>query len=141
MGATILHKNPKIFPNPTSFDPSRWLQENSSDLEKYLVSFSKGPRSCLGIKYVFCVIYPLSILSKYHFNSLAWCELYLILGTVFRKLDLVPDNASYVLTFYLVLGCSFLNIFHRIENISFREYFVPIHRGRQFHAYVQGKAD
>ena len=141
MGATILHKNPKIFPNPTSFDPSRWLQENSSDLEKYLVSFSKGPRSCLGIKYVLCVIYPLSILSKYHFNSLAWCELYLILGTVFRKLDLVPDNASYVLTFYLVLGCSFLNLFYRIENISFREYFVPIHRGRQFHAYVQGKAD
>ncbi|KAF8806912.1 cytochrome P450 [Phlegmacium glaucopus] len=103
MGATILHRNPEIFPDPTAFDPSRWLQEDSSELEKYLVSFSKGPRSCLGI-------------------NLAWCELYLILGTVFRKLDLVPDNAS-------------------IENISFREYFVPVHRGRQFHTYVQAKAD
>jgi len=103
MGATILHRNPEIFPNPTAFDPSRWLQENCSELEKYLVSFSKGPRSCLGI-------------------NLAWCELYLILGTVFRKLDLVPDNAS-------------------MENISFREYFVPIHRGRHFHAFVEGMAD
>jgi len=53
MGATILHRNPDIFPDPTAFDPSRWLQEDSSELEKYLVSFSKGPRSCLGIKYVF----------------------------------------------------------------------------------------
>ncbi|KAF8972735.1 cytochrome P450 [Flammula alnicola] len=98
MGATIVHGNPDIFPDPSTFKPERWLQEDSAELEKYLVSFSKGPRSCLGI-------------------NLAWCELYLILGTVFRKLDLVPDNAS-------------------IENISYREYFVPIHRGRHFHAFV-----
>ena len=76
------------------------------------------------------------------YYSLAWCELYLILGTVFRKLDLVPDNASYVLQFSILKW--FLKsgvFFYRIENISFREYFVPIHRGRHFHAYVQGKAD
>ncbi|EDR13906.1 uncharacterized protein LACBIDRAFT_244728 [Laccaria bicolor S238N-H82] len=74
-GATIVHRNPEIFPEPTVFDPERWLQEGSQDLDKYLVSFSKGPRSCLGI-------------------NLAWCELYLIIGTIFRKLDLTPDNAA-----------------------------------------------
>ena len=29
----------------------------------------------------------------------------------------------------------------RIDNISFREYFVPIHRGRHCHAYDQGKTN
>ncbi|KIM39662.1 hypothetical protein M413DRAFT_19768 [Hebeloma cylindrosporum] len=103
MGASLVHRNAKIFPDPCSFKPERWLQEDSAELEKYLVSFSKGPRSCLGI-------------------NLAWCELYLIFGTIFRKLDLVPDNAS-------------------IENISFREYFVPLHRGRHFHAFVKPTTD
>ncbi|KJA28231.1 hypothetical protein HYPSUDRAFT_809867 [Hypholoma sublateritium FD-334 SS-4] len=103
MGATFLHKNSDIFPNPSTFQPERWLKEDSTMLEKYLVSFSKGPRSCLGI-------------------NLAWCELYLILGTVFRKLNLTPDRPS-------------------IENISFREYFVPIHRGRHFHAFVSPTTD
>ncbi|KAH9479251.1 Cytochrome P450 monooxygenase [Psilocybe cubensis] len=98
MAAPILHRNAEIFPNPLTFIPERWLKDESAELEKYLVAFSKGPRSCLGI-------------------NLAWCELYLIIGTVFRKLDLTPDSPS-------------------IDNISFREYFVPIHRGRHFHAFV-----
>jgi cytochrome P450 len=50
MGATILHKNGDIFPDPLTFQPERWLKEDSTELEKYLVAFSKGPRSCLGIK-------------------------------------------------------------------------------------------
>lgn len=50
MGATFLHNNPHIFPDPSTFKPERWLREDSTMLEKYLVSFSKGPRSCLGIK-------------------------------------------------------------------------------------------
>ncbi|TFK39689.1 cytochrome P450 [Crucibulum laeve] len=103
MGATIVHHNPRIFPDPSRFYPERWLQEDSQELDKYLVSFSKGPRSCLGI-------------------NLAWCELYLILGTIFRQLCLVPDNPT-------------------IENVSYREYFVPVHRGRQLHVYVQPRVD
>ncbi|KAF8075198.1 cytochrome P450 [Lyophyllum atratum] len=101
MGATIVHRNPDIFPEPFSFTPERWLQEDSQELEKYLVSFSKGPRSCLGI-------------------NLAWCELYLIFGTLFRKLVLDVKDAS-------------------IEMVNFREYFVPIHRGKHLEAYVKAK--
>lgn len=99
MGAPILHANPDIFPDPISFVPERWMGEENQSLDKYLVAFSKGPRSCLGI-------------------NLAWCELYLIIANVVRKLELKPDNAT-------------------IENISFRDYFVPVHRGRHFHAFVQ----
>lgn len=53
MGATVVHRNAEIFPEPYTFSPERWLQSDSQDLERYLVSFSKGPRSCLGIKYVY----------------------------------------------------------------------------------------
>ena len=40
----------EIFARPHEFLPDRWLQPESKSLENYLVVFSKGPRSCLGIK-------------------------------------------------------------------------------------------
>lgn len=50
MTATFLHNDPEMFPSPSEFRPERWLQPNSRELENYLVTFSKGPRSCLGVK-------------------------------------------------------------------------------------------
>ncbi|KAF8888091.1 cytochrome P450 [Infundibulicybe gibba] len=99
MGATIVHRNSEIFPNPTNFTPERWLEDPG--LDKYLVAFSRGPRSCLGI-------------------NLAWCELYLIFGTLFRRLHLEADNAT-------------------LNDISYREYFVPVHRGKHLHVWVHDR--
>ncbi|KAK7047472.1 hypothetical protein VNI00_006703 [Paramarasmius palmivorus] len=65
----FVHLNPEIFPGPTLFRPERWMENKDSSLDRYLVAFGRGPRSCLGI-------------------NLAWSELYLIMGNVFRKLDL-----------------------------------------------------
>ncbi|KAG5652812.1 hypothetical protein H0H81_003581 [Sphagnurus paluster] len=93
MGATVLHRNPDIFPNPYMFVPERWLQEDSNELEKYLVAFSKGSRSCLGIKYGYNTVDSLRCLFL-RCNSLAWCELYLIFGNIFRKLALDPRDPS-----------------------------------------------
>lgn len=71
------------------------------------------------------------------FISLAWCELYLIFGNVFRKLALAADNASYVLdSFQIIAFSNALAFWVSIDNISFREYFVPIHRGKHLHAHV-----
>ncbi|TFK20097.1 cytochrome P450 [Coprinopsis marcescibilis] len=69
MNSTFVHLNEGVFFNARSFNPDRWLEHTSNDLDSYLVAFSKGPRSCLGI-------------------NLAWAELYLILGNVFRKANL-----------------------------------------------------
>lgn len=52
MGATFVHLNSTIFPDPEKFIPERWLGEGKGQLDQYLVAFSKGPRTCLGIKYV-----------------------------------------------------------------------------------------
>ena len=43
-----------IFPEPEKFKPERWLKarEEGFPLHRYLVSFSKGSRQCVGIKSV-----------------------------------------------------------------------------------------
>ncbi|KAF1931555.1 cytochrome P450 [Didymella exigua CBS 183.55] len=59
-----------IFPNSHEYIPERWLGNpiapDGLPLERYLVSFGRGTRSCMGI-------------------NLAWTELYLILGMLFRR--------------------------------------------------------
>lgn len=52
MGQTFVHRHPDIFADPLTFNPDRWLGKESRELDNYLVAFSKGPRMCLGIKYV-----------------------------------------------------------------------------------------
>jgi cytochrome P450 len=68
MSHFIQHRNANIFPKPDDFNPDRWIQdsERSSKLEKYLVNFSRGARSCLGI-------------------NLAQVEMYVTLATLFRR--------------------------------------------------------
>jgi cytochrome P450 len=53
----FVHTDPAIFPDPHSFDPERWIRAEqggiNNDLMRYLVSFVRGPRICIGMKYVF----------------------------------------------------------------------------------------
>ncbi|KAF7959762.1 hypothetical protein EAE96_001371 [Botrytis aclada] len=68
MTALLTHQNEKIFPEPMVFKPERWLRNENKKLERYLVPFNRGTRSCLGI-------------------NLARAELYLILASVYRRFD------------------------------------------------------
>lgn len=49
----FVHLDGSIFPDPHSFKPERWLTPGAEILDTFLVSFSKGPRSCMGLK---CVV-------------------------------------------------------------------------------------
>lgn len=71
----FVHFSEQIFSRPHEFLPERWLQPESKALECWLVAFSKGPRSCLGI-------------------NLAYCELYLTLAYLFRHFDVRADLAK-----------------------------------------------
>jgi hypothetical protein len=62
MSNALLHLNPTIYPSPTTFDPSRWL--NNPQLDRYLFSFGKGPRACVAL-------------------NLAWAELYNTVAAIF----------------------------------------------------------
>ncbi|KIK58237.1 hypothetical protein GYMLUDRAFT_700480 [Collybiopsis luxurians FD-317 M1] len=78
MSQLFLHMNPSVFPDPHDFNPDRWLAEDTTEMMLDLSPFSKGPRICLGL-------------------NLAWCELYLVFGNMFRKLDmkLVINDDTY----------------------------------------------
>ena len=58
MSSYLQHRDPSIFPSPSTFNPDRWLPTATNPipvaptgkpLSRYLTSFSKGPRMCLGI--------------------------------------------------------------------------------------------
>ncbi|KAK7019700.1 hypothetical protein VNI00_018000 [Paramarasmius palmivorus] len=91
IGNTFVHMNPDIFPEPERFYPERWLEDKDHSLDRYLVALGKGPRSCIGI-------------------NLAWSELYMILGNVFRKLDFHSKTDLW-------------------SEVQVREYFVPLYHG------------
>ncbi|KAE8139946.1 cytochrome P450 [Aspergillus pseudotamarii] len=66
MTAMFTHLNETISPEPRVFRPERWLGPDGKRLERYLVPFNRGTRSCLGM-------------------NLARAELVLILAAVFHK--------------------------------------------------------
>ena len=59
-----IHHDESIFPDAKSFIPERWIE--NPGLSRFLVSFSKGTRNCLGI-------------------NLAYAEIYLCLAAIFRR--------------------------------------------------------
>lgn len=66
----LLHNNPEIFPQPREFRPQRWLDIEPIErqrLRSYLNNFGRGTRQCVGMR-------------------LAYAELYLTLGYLFRRL-------------------------------------------------------
>ncbi|KAG2417063.1 hypothetical protein HFD88_008280 [Aspergillus terreus] len=47
----VYHFDPQIFDDPFVFKPERWLDDtNAQHLDKYMLSFSRGSRGCIGIK-------------------------------------------------------------------------------------------
>jgi cytochrome P450 len=63
MTSVLIHHDESVFPNSRKFLPERWI--GNPQLSKYLVSFSKGTRQCIGI-------------------NLAYAELYVALARIFR---------------------------------------------------------
>lgn len=98
MTAVLLHDNPTLFPNARTFRPERFLEQPS--LRKYLLTFSRGSRACVGM-------------------NLAYCELYLALATVFApgrfRLELFETDSSDVETKH-----DFVNTSPRLDSKGIR---------------------
>ena len=57
--------NETLYPKPYDFVPERWIGNpkalDGESMEKYWVAFGKGPRNCLGIKYVHPISFSATI--------------------------------------------------------------------------------
>ena len=48
----VTHRDPRLYPDPETFDPERWLDERAAGIPKYAyLPFSAGPRLCIGHRY------------------------------------------------------------------------------------------
>ncbi|KAL1757703.1 hypothetical protein FB107DRAFT_272694 [Schizophyllum commune] len=85
-------------------DDTLELENDADALESaFFVPFSKGSRMCLG-------------------HNLAWCELYLVLASIFRKTKIRIHDTSE-------------------DDFEYRQYWMPIFRGRQLQGFVQRMED
>lgn len=52
MTSVHVHTDPDIFPDPDEFRPERWLplETEGKRLQKYMMAFGKGSRSCVGME-------------------------------------------------------------------------------------------
>ncbi|KAI0258151.1 cytochrome P450 [Gloeopeniophorella convolvens] len=100
---TWVHTSPDVFDRPDEFLPERWLGPDAKTLEGSMAVFSKGPRSCLGM-------------------NLAYCELYLVIASVFRRFDVALDTK-------------------RPAKMTVMEHFAPVFTGEHLHAYCKPVAD
>ncbi|KAI1375408.1 cytochrome P450 [Hypoxylon crocopeplum] len=59
MTSVINHSNEEIFPNPDEFIPERWIVNGQPNyaLEKLLIAFGRGSRSCLGTHLAYCELF------------------------------------------------------------------------------------
>jgi cytochrome P450 len=52
MSQWIMHRDARYFPDPTKFDPDRWLPEKSQKLPRFAYfPFGGGPRQCIGASF------------------------------------------------------------------------------------------
>ncbi|ETS81109.1 hypothetical protein PFICI_06111 [Pestalotiopsis fici W106-1] len=60
MSSSISHHDESVWPDSYAFLPERWLDENmerNKELEKQMLSFSRGSRACIGMNLAFCELH------------------------------------------------------------------------------------
>ncbi|KAL8827605.1 MAG: hypothetical protein Q9191_003085 [Dirinaria sp. TL-2023a] len=79
MSGYFVLMDPGVFPSPETFKPERWMQatERGQNLNKYLVSFTRGSRICLVRSADFA-----------RPPSLALAELYMTIASFVRRFDM-----------------------------------------------------
>ncbi|KAF1983502.1 cytochrome P450 [Aulographum hederae CBS 113979] len=76
MSAAMMHNDEGVWDRPGEFCPERWEDpKEAARLGRYLVSFSKGSRGCVGV-------------------NLAYAELYIALAALFRRFDMRLDGVE-----------------------------------------------
>jgi hypothetical protein len=88
----MMHHNENIFPQSHMFVPERWVNQGDGGkgLERYLVSFSKGSRQCIGMGLVSLDFIASPVLQNptntlAPLSRFAKAEIYLTIATIFSR--------------------------------------------------------
>lgn len=101
VSVTNIHYNDKIFESPFEFNPERFMGENKKELKKSVLTFSAGPRACVGQRFAimeikFFVIHLLRMYicekSKDAPNELAFHKGLFFLSPKDLRIKLVPRD-------------------------------------------------
>ncbi|KAJ5713013.1 Benzoate 4-monooxygenase cytochrome P450 [Penicillium malachiteum] len=73
----FVHMDPTLFPEPEKFDPDRWTRaaDKGEHLSRFIVSFTKGSKQCLGM-------------------NLAYAEIYMTLAHIVRRFEFTPHETT-----------------------------------------------
>ena len=53
----FVNASTKYYPDPWTFDPERWIGEEAKERRKYMTSFGKGSRRCIGVNLAHMELY------------------------------------------------------------------------------------
>jgi cytochrome P450 len=77
MSQWVVHRDPRFWPDPERFDPTRWLSDAKERPRFAYFPFGGGNRVCIG-------------------ESFAWAEAMLVLATIAQRWTLALDPAHVV---------------------------------------------
>jgi cytochrome P450 len=69
----VTHRDPNLFPDPSRFDPDRWIGDKKATLHKFAYfPFGGGPRVCIG-------------------EQFAWIETLIVVSTLLPRWRFEPS--------------------------------------------------
>ncbi|KAK9752570.1 Cytochrome P450 [Popillia japonica] len=92
-----IHRDPKYFPNPDTFDPERFSDENKGNIKPYTyMPFGLGPRNCIGSRFAILESKTIffSMLSKFNFIAIDKTEIPVKLSK--KTFNIVGENGMWI---------------------------------------------
>ena len=97
MPSYAAHYTEEFFPNPTEFQPERFLKENSANIIPYTYRpFGGGPRICLGQRFALTEmsVFMAKLLKKFKFVAVPETRTEYVPGNFFFRQDSCEPKVS-----------------------------------------------
>lgn len=92
-----LHRDPQYYPNPESFDPERFNDENKKNIQPYTyLPFGSGPRNCIGSRFALLDLKTLFVCLIAKFELVPVEQTQIPLKFSKTALNITPENGFWL---------------------------------------------